>query len=246
MTALRHEGPLLMAANRGILIAAVYGVAAFAGLSFALARTELAQLDMEHAWLAFAPLGLVVGSIPLFSARQDGPAERDLGRESLDVLVALLWLSLPILTTNLALGFDDGLRLMGHLGGLALGAGASIVVGVPVLRLAGRFPVGSFVPAAWINDLTARVESPGLRLALRVVLHTLLFALVVALIVVTVTIVLLLIALWLAFWILGHLLGDGSTVTVHRRPALRIPNRGRIRDDGRVVEEGILFDRPTG
>ncbi len=156
----------------------------------------------------------------------------------------VLWCSAISLTINLVSGSPTPAEYLlistGRFAGLVLLGG---MVGQPILSFAARLSIKGRHPFLYVNDVTEKIEDPNRRFIVRVVTQTLMVLLVVALAAtfLAAVLALLLVALVL-FFIYASLAGSsGRTVRT-----ISIPRGGRVRDDGRIVKEGLLFDEPTG
>jgi hypothetical protein len=201
-------------------------------------------------------LGFVAGAIVGFSNLRVGSGRRDLGINATDALMVVLWVAVLLVAANLAV---IGLRpsfLYVVVACFSVATMAGSAGGVQVLGFLSKLSVKKRRPFRFIVDATEKIENEDARFVTRVVLQSLVFAALLALVATMVAVVIGLFILYLVISIFtsdgakGRRVRTGSYLSPQESPeaprSTRVPKHGSIREDGKVMKEGLLTSTPTG
>jgi hypothetical protein len=241
--------------DRGIVVASLYATSMILALLYVAPDSIRAQLHkgLGVQLAVVAVFGLVAGAIGGFSNTIDGESgQRDLERNVFDGGMILLWTANALLAANLALRFTAAPVLLRWIGALAGGVALGALVGEPLLRVLVRVRVRGRQPLLWVNAVTQRIQHADVRFVTRVIVQTIVVLALMMLAFVAAIVVVVLIVLAVIGLVLSIAFGEGGGGTARNyahdehAPLMELPPGSKILGDGRVVQEGFLFDKETG
>lgn len=227
-----QKAPIIQGINRGIAVASIYSAIVLLVLGY-VDRYSLGGQLREFTLYLWGAMGFLAGAIAGFSNTEAGESKgQDFLRNAADAILVAAWTGTLALGANLVWTYAHGPDLVLAWGVFSGAVMVGSVIGEPVLTLVARTSIKGRRPFLFVNRITEGIEDPNTRFLVRVGTQSVVFALLVGLAMTLMVVVISLLIIAFGLWAIAAMLDDSP-----KSRTIWVPKRGRVRDDGRIVQQ---------